>query len=210
MIDEQELKDSLAALLDERGIRADTESLGDLDGAGNGGTRAPSDDGAAVLSELRLAVGAHLGSAHLDEAHTAVAGRAERRMVAVVRDVAAGLHTGLDEAGSLGELLPLAVDLDIDHGNGRSSGLSLGFGGGGGGAHRIIGKEWRKRRSLSPLVASGARKKDPRDSEKPILLVDGGGGGIRTHGGFNTSSVFKTDAIDHSATPPDLVFMHLG
>ena len=37
-------------------------------------------------------------------------------------------------------------------------------------------------------------------------LQDGGGGGIRTHGGFNTSSVFKTDAIDHSATPPFDVF----
>src|SRR5690606_3565895 len=30
----------------------------------------------------------------------------------------------------------------------------------------------------------------------------GGGGGIRTPGYLAASSVFKTDAIDHSATPP--------
>ena len=30
----------------------------------------------------------------------------------------------------------------------------------------------------------------------------GGGGGIRTHGGFNTSPVFKTGAINRSTTPP--------
>gem|GEM_PF-6268676 len=33
----------------------------------------------------------------------------------------------------------------------------------------------------------------------------GGGGGIRTHGGFNTSPVFKTGAINHSTTPPDIL-----
>lgn len=30
----------------------------------------------------------------------------------------------------------------------------------------------------------------------------GGGGGIRTPGPREGTSVFKTDAIDHSATPP--------
>ena len=30
----------------------------------------------------------------------------------------------------------------------------------------------------------------------------GGGGGIRTHGTLSRSTVFKTVAIDHSATPP--------
>src|SRR5439155_26821144 len=32
--------------------------------------------------------------------------------------------------------------------------------------------------------------------------MDGGGGGIRTPGGREPSTVFKTAAIDHSATPP--------
>lgn len=159
VVDEKELKDALAAFLDERGVRADAESLGDLDGAGDGGTRAPSNDRAAILAQLGLAVRAHLGSAHLDQAHAAVARGAERRMVTVMGDVAASLHAGLDQAGSLGELLPLAVDLDIHHWNGRSSVLGLGFGGGGGGAHRGVGKEWRKRRPLSPLGGVGARKK---------------------------------------------------
>ena len=31
---------------------------------------------------------------------------------------------------------------------------------------------------------------------------DGGGGGIRTHGGVPPTSVFKTGALNHSATPP--------
>ena len=32
---------------------------------------------------------------------------------------------------------------------------------------------------------------------------DGGGGGIRTHGGLSSTPVFKTGAFDHSATPPN-------
>lgn len=32
--------------------------------------------------------------------------------------------------------------------------------------------------------------------------ANGGGGGIRTHGGESPTPVFKTGALDHSATPP--------
>ena len=32
--------------------------------------------------------------------------------------------------------------------------------------------------------------------------ADGGGGGIRTHGRLSPTSVFKTGAFNHSATPP--------
>ena len=32
--------------------------------------------------------------------------------------------------------------------------------------------------------------------------VNGGGGGIRTHGRLSPTSVFKTGAFNHSATPP--------
>ena len=39
--------------------------------------------------------------------------------------------------------------------------------------------------------------------------LNGGGGGIRTHGGYNTSPVFKTGAINHSTTPPKLIFIRL-
>ncbi len=35
-----------------------------------------------------------------------------------------------------------------------------------------------------------------------IARCRGGGGGIRTHGGVPPTPVFKTGAIDHSATPP--------
>ncbi len=37
--------------------------------------------------------------------------------------------------------------------------------------------------------------------ESPFV-VNGGGGGIRTHGGENPTPIFKTGALDHSATPP--------
>ena len=33
-------------------------------------------------------------------------------------------------------------------------------------------------------------------------MDDGGGGGIRTHGRLSPTSVFKTGAFNHSATPP--------
>ena len=72
--------------------------------------------GPSVGAEDGLAVGVHFRSADLEQAHAAVAGRAERGMVAVVRDEAAALHAGLDELGAFGELAPLAVDLDVDHG----------------------------------------------------------------------------------------------
>ena len=35
-----------------------------------------------------------------------------------------------------------------------------------------------------------------------LILSNGGGGGIRTHGGEPPTPVFKTGALDHSATPP--------
>ncbi len=34
------------------------------------------------------------------------------------------------------------------------------------------------------------------------LHFDGGGGEIRTHGRLSPSSVFKTDGLNHSPTPP--------
>ena len=46
---------------------------------------------------------------------------------------------------------------------------------------------------IGPLVGPG----------RSLAGTDGsGGGGIRTHGRFEASAVFKTAAIDHSATPP--------
>lgn len=46
-----------------------------------------------------------------------------------------------------------------------------------------------------PVVA-GRSRSNSRD------LVLGGGGGIRTHGRVTPSSVFKTDPLNHSGTPP--------
>ena len=38
--------------------------------------------------------------------------------------------------------------------------------------------------------------------EKLSARASGGGGGIRTHGGLSPTSVFKTGALNRSATPP--------
>ncbi len=48
------------------------------------------------------------------------------------------------------------------------------------------------------------KKKDLYYERIPTKLLreDGGGGGIRTHGRVAPSSVFKTGAFNHSATPP--------
>lgn len=73
VVDEEKLHDALAAILDQRGIRADSKSLGNLDGAADGGFRTPVDQGTAILPQLRLAVGTHLRGSHLDQAHAAVA-----------------------------------------------------------------------------------------------------------------------------------------
>ena len=37
-----------------------------------------------------------------------------------------------------------------------------------------------------------------------IIFLNGGEGGIRTHGGLAPTPVFETGAIDHSATSPCL------
>jgi hypothetical protein len=47
------------------------------------------------------------------------------------------------------------------------------------------------------------RKRPPKATQSmPTKRDDGGGTGIRTLGGLSPSSVFKTGAFDHSATPP--------
>jgi hypothetical protein len=42
--------------------------------------------------------------------------------------------------------------------------------------------------------------------EQPLLFFSGGGGEIRTHGPRKETLVFKTSALDHSATPPWLLY----
>ena len=42
----------------------------------------------------------------------------------------------------------------------------------------------------------------PSGAYENLFVVNGGGGGIRTHGGESPTPVFKTGALDHSATPP--------
>lgn len=43
----------------------------------------------------------------------------------------------------------------------------------------------------------------PRPAKPYEINVNGGGGEIRTHGGVSPSPVFKTGALNRSATPPE-------
>jgi hypothetical protein len=40
-------------------------------------------------------------------------------------------------------------------------------------------------------------------------LLVGGGGGIRTHGGASTTTVFETAPIGRSGTPPEVITLRL-
>ena len=116
VVDEEEFHDALAAILDQRGIGAGGHAFGHLEGAGNLRLRRPGDFGPSVSAKNRLPVGVHFRTADFEQAHPAVAGRAQSRMVAVVRDEAAALQAGFDQFGALGELAPGTVNLDVDHG----------------------------------------------------------------------------------------------
>ena len=50
--------------------------------------------------------------------------------------------------------------------------------------------------------ANQGRARDAVELERTESLDFGGGGGIRTHGGVAPSLVFKTSALNRSATPP--------
>lgn len=128
VVDEEEFHHAFAAILDQRGIGARGHAFGDFQGAGNLRLGRPGDLGTSVGSEDGLAVGVHLRSADFEQAHAAIARRAQGGVVAVMGDEAAALHAGLDELGALGELAPLAVDLHIDHGGAVAAVRAHGFG----------------------------------------------------------------------------------
>ncbi len=116
VIDEKELHDAFAALFHEIAGGADAHIFADGIRAGDDGAGNPADDFIAIPVPLRLLAGGGTGGhAHLDEAHAAVARRAELRMVTIVGDRDLRLAAGLDHAGAFGKLVPNAINLDVDH-----------------------------------------------------------------------------------------------
>lgn len=58
-----------------------------------------------------------------------------------------------------------------------------------------------------PLLSYLSKKNDPYQVAVflfygPFIIINGGEGGIRTHGGLTTTAVFKTAALNHSTTSP--------
>ena len=121
MVDQKKFHHAVPAFLDHRGRRLDAHTFRDLGGTRNDRARAPGNLRASVRAKNRLAVRCHLRHAELDEAHPAVARRAELRVIAIVRDEFPALHAGFDESRPLGKLPPLAVHLHIDHCDFRSA-----------------------------------------------------------------------------------------
>src|SRR6266567_2282068 len=61
------------------------------------------------------------------------------------------------------------------------------------------GSQWELREdALRPLASVACRP-------KPVRAKGGGEGGIRTHGRLAPTPVFKTGALNHSATSPDRI-----
>ena len=116
VVDQQELHHSLAALLDDRGGRADVETGRGVGRARDRGPRHPVDPllTGRGIDDGGLGRRVHCGQAHLDQAHAAVADDRELRMVAVVRHVDPDAAGGLDHVRALGHGDLLAVDGDGD------------------------------------------------------------------------------------------------
>ena len=115
MIDEQKFHHAPPAFLHQRRIGAHAHAFGDILRAGNLRTRHPVDHRLAVGAELRFAIRPHLRHSHFDQAHPAIARRAELLVITIARHVTAGLLARLDHARAFWELMPHAIDLDVEH-----------------------------------------------------------------------------------------------
>jgi hypothetical protein len=56
---------------------------------------------------------------------------------------------------------------------------------------------------LYPITNGSQLKVGPKKCDALRQPAIGGGGGIRTHGAVSRTTVFKTVALNHSATPPE-------
>jgi len=125
VIDEEELHHALARVLHHLGRGADVHARGDVGAAADLRARDPVDLLLARgrIHDRRLGGRVDGGHAHLNQAHAAIAGDRELRMVAEVRHVDVHEARGLDHVGALRHGDLLAVDVDGDE---------VGFGGGDG------------------------------------------------------------------------------
>src|SRR4029077_16058050 len=115
MVDQQKFHHALAALLRQRRIRAHAHSFSHILGAGNLRTWHPIDDRFAIGTELRFTVRADPRHSHLDQTHSAIAGRTEFFVITIARHVGAYLRARFDHARALRKLIPRAIDLDVEH-----------------------------------------------------------------------------------------------
>src|SRR5580700_8066873 len=114
MINEKKLHYPMPAVLYERRVGSYPHAFSDILSAGNLRPRHPVDHRFTVRTELRFAIRTHPGHAHLNQTHPAVTRRTQFGMVTISGNKFPGLSTSFDNACSLGELVPDAVDLYVE------------------------------------------------------------------------------------------------
>ena len=114
MVEEEHLRHAFTAGLDARRLEADVQTRGNGGGAGDGRLRLPADLRLAVLEHQLVGGAIAEGGAQLHEAHPAVAGHRELRVVAIVGDFLADFGERIDQIGPRGDLVFDAIDVEGD------------------------------------------------------------------------------------------------
>src|SRR5262245_5485123 len=113
MIDEKEFHHAPLAFLHQRRVGPDTHSFGDILRAGDLGSGHPVDDRFVVRAKLWFAIRSESWKAHLNQAHSAIAGRTEFLVIAIPRYETASLFAGFDDTSAFWKLMPHAINLDV-------------------------------------------------------------------------------------------------
>ena len=88
-------------------------SFGDILRAGDLRTGHPVDRWFVVRTKLRFAVRSESWKSHLDQAHPAIARRAQLLVITIAWHVTASLFARFDHARALWKLMPHAINLDV-------------------------------------------------------------------------------------------------
>ena len=127
VVEEKHLRHAFAAGLHAGRFETDMQAGGDVGGAGDGRLRLPADLRLAVFHDQFVGRAVAHRRAQLDQAHAAIAGDRELRVVAIVGDFLPDFAQGIDQVGPGRDLMFDAIDVDgdqrrfvvRDHGSGK-------------------------------------------------------------------------------------------
>ena len=127
VVEEKHLRHAFAAGFDAGRFETDVQAGRDVGGAGDGRLRLPADLRLAVFHHQLVGRAVAHRRAELDQAHAAVAGDRELRVIAIVGDFLPDFAQGIDQVGPGRDLMFDAIDIDgdqrrfvvRDHGSGK-------------------------------------------------------------------------------------------